>query len=105
MPKKGTKGGPRAGNDLEQKNALTRDESRHVLGLIHAALTDSGGATLPAAFLLLLNSIAFEDDDRERFIVWCDARSMFALDLHTPYYALETSLGAALAAMRKGGER
>jgi hypothetical protein len=105
MPTKGkdAKATP-AGYDLEQKNALTRDESRRLLGHIHAALTDGGSTTLPAAFLLLLNSIVFEGDGRERFAVWVDARSMFALDIEGPYYALETSLGSALAEMRKGGE-
>lgn len=102
MPKRD---GPRpsAGYDLEQKNALTRAESREPLGEIHAALTDSGSTTLPAAFLLLLNSIVFEGDERERFTVWLDARSMFALDIEGPYYALESSLGAALAGIREGG--
>jgi hypothetical protein len=59
--------------------------------------------TLPAAFLFLLNSLVFEDDHRERFAVWLDARSMFALDIEGPYYALERSLGATLAGMRNGG--
>jgi hypothetical protein len=94
-----------AAYDLEQKNALTRKESRELLGHIHAALTDNGSTTLPAAFLLLLNSIVFEDDDRERFVVWCDARSMFALDIEGPYYALEASLGEALTGMRTGGAK
>lgn len=102
MPKRGPQ--PATGYDLEQKNALTRAESRELLGHIHVALTDSGNTTLPAAFLRLLNSIIFEDDHRERFTVWLDARSMFALDIEGPYYALESSLGAALAEMRKGGE-
>lgn len=35
--------------------------------------------------------------------MWLDARSMFALDIEGPYYALERSLGATLAGMRNGG--
>lgn len=103
MPKREPQ--PSAGYDLEQQNALTHAESYELLRHVHVALTDSGSTTLPAAFLLLLNSLVFEEDISKRFAVWFDARSMFALDVEGPYKALETSLGAALAEMRKGGAK
>jgi hypothetical protein len=95
---------PRAAYDLEQKNPLTREEAKRLLETIHAALSDTGSAELSAAFLLLVNALAFEEDKLERFTLWHDARSMFALELAEPYYALEGALGAALADLRKGGE-
>jgi hypothetical protein len=104
MTKKKEKAAPGA-YDLEQKNPLTREESRHLLDIIHAELTNGGDTAPPTAFLLLLNALAFEDGGGERFTLWCDARSMFALDVDGPYYALENSLGAALADLRKGGAR
>ena len=94
-----------AAYDLEQRNPLTREESRHLLGIIHGVLSDTGDASLSTALLLLVNALAFEEDAGERFALWCDARSMFALELAGPYDALERSLGAALADLRKGGAR
>jgi hypothetical protein len=90
--------------DIEQKNPLTREEAKRLLETIHGALSDTGDAALSAAFLLLVNALAFEEDRRARLMLWGDARSMFALELAEPYYALERALGAALADLRKGGE-
>lgn len=105
-PKKGAGGAkPPAAFDLEQPNHITRDEAAHLLGIVHAEVTDHGHEQPVIALMLLLHYLAFEEDGQERFSVWYDARAMFALDMTEPYAALEKQLGVELTKLREGGAR
>jgi hypothetical protein len=90
------------GND---HNPLDRETSRTLLWRLHAELTNDGDMEPPADLLLLLYALAHEEDSRERWIIYNDAREMFAVQASAKVdAALDNALAEALARV-KGGAR
>jgi hypothetical protein len=63
------------GND---HNPLTRETARELLHRLHGALVEDGDTEPCADFLLLLYALANEKGARERWIIYDDARELFA---------------------------
>jgi hypothetical protein len=90
------------GND---HNPLTRETARELIHGLHGALVEDGEAEPCADFLLLLYSLANEPDNRERWIIYDDARELFAR-VAAPKVddAIDDALAEALGRL-KGGAR
>jgi hypothetical protein len=84
-----------------ERNPLSREDARKVLGVIHAELTKDGPAEPPVAFLLLLFALAQEPGERMRYAIFDEAREMFAVHIDGVHEAVRQAMADTLDALRK----
>lgn len=89
----------------DDHNPLTRETARELLRGLHGALVEDGDAEPCADFLLLLYALANEPDARERWIIYDDARGLFARMAAPKVDAvIDDALAEALGRLKGGAQ-